>query len=53
MDHLKAVEENLAERYLLQEMSAAETEEFEQHFFGHTFVQISTIQRSAIPTFPL
>ena len=36
MDHVKAVEENLAERYLLQEMSAAETEEFEQHFFACT-----------------
>ena len=34
MDCLKAVEEHQAERYLLREMSAAETEAFEQHFFG-------------------
>ena len=36
MDHLKAAEEHLAERYLLREMSAADAEEFEQHFFECT-----------------
>ena len=49
MNHDKAVAERLADRYLLQELSAVETEEFERHYFecaecaaavesGHVFV---------------
>lgn len=33
VEHMKAVDEQLAVRYLLQEMTAGEAEEFEQHFF--------------------
>ena len=33
MDHLQAHDEHLAERYLLREMSAAEAEDFERHYF--------------------
>ena len=33
MDHVRALQERLAERYLLGEMSAVETEEFERHYF--------------------
>jgi hypothetical protein len=33
IDHVKAHDEHLAERYLLQEMSADEAEAFELHFF--------------------
>jgi hypothetical protein len=33
IDHARATEENLIERYLLREMPAAEAEEFELHFF--------------------
>ena len=33
MDHVTALQERLAERYVLGEMSAVEAEEFESHFF--------------------
>jgi hypothetical protein len=33
MDHVKAVDDRSAERYLLGEMSAFEAEEFERHYF--------------------
>jgi hypothetical protein len=33
MDHVKAVSDRAAERYLLREMSAVEAEEFERHYF--------------------
>ncbi len=33
MDHQSAVDRNLAERYLLGELEAAEAAEFEEHFF--------------------
>lgn len=36
MEHTRAVEELLAERYLQKEMSAAEAEEFETHYFECT-----------------
>jgi hypothetical protein len=34
MDHVKAVSDHAAERYLLGEMSAGEAEEFESHYFA-------------------
>jgi glycine/D-amino acid oxidase-like deaminating enzyme len=33
MTHLEAIESRAAERYALQQMNAAEAEDFEQHFF--------------------
>jgi Putative zinc-finger len=34
MDHIKAVDDQSVERYLLGELPAVEAEEFERHFFG-------------------
>jgi hypothetical protein len=33
VDHIRAIDEQLADRYVLREMPAAEAEEFEHHFF--------------------
>ncbi len=33
MDHVKAIDEQVADRYLLKELSAADAEEFERHYF--------------------
>ena len=57
LDHLIATKRNIAERYMLGELSPAEREKFEEHYFNCTecaedvrdFLAISSNSRPALP----
>jgi anti-sigma factor RsiW len=60
LDHLKATKRNVADRYVLGELSQAQREEFEEHYFEcvecaedvRAFVAISSNSRSVLVDVP-
>ena len=60
LDHLKATKRNVADRYVLGELSPAQREEFEEHYFEcaecaedvRAFMAISSNSRSVLEDVP-
>ena len=60
LDHLKATKRNVADRYVLGELSPAQREEFEEHYFEcvecaedvRAFLAISSNSRSVLVDVP-